>query len=109
MLYLCIDLQMFSGLGRTSQRTRSVSIIVTKYLNARRSLIQRLCFCPIWAEIIISRQMISVKITKVDGRGNPSDGSCADSCRQAYERTHEKTGVFLQCFAKAPTIDTFSQ
>jgi len=32
MLYLCIDLQMFSCLGRTSQRTRSFSIIVTKYV-----------------------------------------------------------------------------
>jgi hypothetical protein len=36
MLYLCIDLQMFSCLGRTSQGTRSFSIIVTKYVYVSR-------------------------------------------------------------------------
>lgn len=29
--------------------------------------------------------------------------------RQTYGRTHEQTDVFLQCFEKAPTTETFSQ
>jgi len=76
-----VNLQIFSGLGCTSQRTRSVCIIVTKYENALGLRVQCPCFCPIRAKISICRQ-ISVKISHVDVHGNLSNGSWAGSCGQ---------------------------
>lgn len=110
LLHLCVCLQMFQGLGRASQTTRSVSITDNKYVNVRRSS----CTVSLFLSDLGQNQYMSANFqskyqTWMFIEIFQMAVALFHADRGTFGRTHEGTDVFIKCFAKEPKNETLSQ